>query len=126
MARFSRNIRDFTTPISWDPAHDVAKYHFCHKCRMKLVVFGSIPHDQLQSFFNSGPSAAKRQWLPICKPNQKLYHLLAHVTQDGNIVFAMKYLILGINFECTFEPRELGIDPIYEFDSSAAEWLNIT
>ena len=126
MARHDRNIREFTTPISWDPVDDIDEYHTCLKCRMKRVIFGNISHDCLQSFLKLEPNGTERKWLPISKPNRKIYYFTAHLNQDGSSTWFLKYLILGIDYKVTFWPRELGVNPIYEFDSSAARWLNLT
>ena len=67
----------------------------------------------------------EQKWLPISKPNRKIYYFTAHLNQDGSSTWFLKYLIPGIDYKVTFWPRELGVNPIYEFDSSAARWLDL-
>ena len=102
MARYGRNIRELTAPISWDPVDDIDEYHTCLKCRMKRVIFGNISHSCLQSFLNLEPSGTEQKWLPISKPSRKLHYFTAHLNQNGSSAWFLKYLILGIEYEVTF------------------------
>ena len=125
MARHDRNIREFTTPISWDPVDDIGEYHKCLKCQMKRVIFSNISRDCLRSFLELEPSSMERKWLPISKPSRKIYYFAAQLNRDGSSTWSLKLLIPGLDYEATFWPRELGVNPIYEFDSSAARWLDL-
>ena len=125
MARYDRNIREFTTPISWDPVDDIGEYHTCLNCQMKRVIFGNISHDRLRSFLNLEPSDAEKRWFPISKPMRRLYYFVARLNQNGSSTWALKNIIFGIDYDVTFWPEELGVDSIYEFDSSAARWLGL-
>ena len=126
MARHGQNIRHFTIPISWDPADDVAEYAWCSKCCVQGFVLNRIDHSQLQALLDPKLGETNWKWLPKNKKYQKVERLTARLNQNGSLTFARIHDDFpGLDREATFGPRELGLDPTYEFEVSAARWLGL-
>ena len=102
---------------------------WCRKCTIKHLILGEVSTTQLQSLFDLGPGArlgsttTKRFQVGKFKSAAQ-GNLLITVTKRR--YFNCQVDILPLLLFATLSPSELGVDPIFEFDLSAAEWLGMT
>ena len=103
--------------------------NWCRKCTVKHLILGEISTTQLQNLFDLGPGARLGS-----TTTKRLQVGRTRSAAQGNILITVtkrRYFncqvdILPLLLFATISPRELGVDPIFEFDLSAAEWLGMT
>ena len=103
--------------------------NWCRKCTVKHLILGEISTTQLQNLFDLGPGARLGS-----TTTKRLQVGKVRSAAQGNILITVtkrRYFncqvdILPLLLFATINPREFGVDPIFEFDLSAAEWLGMT
>lgn len=117
------------TGLGLTKAHSTSKSaKWCRRCVVKHFLSSEITTAQLQDLFNLGPGArlgsiiTRKFQIGNFRSSTK-GSLLVVITEQGTLkcqvdIFPLLYVI-------SFKPSELGVNPIFEFDQSAAEWLGL-
>jgi len=97
----------------------------CLKCIVKLCVLQEFNPTQLRELFEQGPGA---------NSSTSITRIIEDKKHTGKLVIEItlnrKFACL-VNFDPVFahwtnlSPKKLGVDPIIEFDQSAASWLGL-
>ena len=125
MAKPHRALRNFDINIPWDsvPRETPPLRGSCEKCRIRKHLFEEFTVEQLQALFTLKPGTAIGYWPK--RPHYNRYEGFLYIHAKLEHIHCVLQLNPWFRYQAVFEPRELGADLIYEFDTDAAEWLGL-